>query len=547
MAAHIYAGNDVDFIGAISEGDNNPDNQHEGYGGKMIAEIEGFVKRDQILPWNPNVILLMAGTNDIWHPPDDVPRSEAPDRLASFIDYILCQNGDAVLFVAAILQMNTGDASIEAYNEQYVKAIPDIVETRYKQGYKIRMVNFFDIVTTDYLRSDDGIHPTDAGYSKLADVWYSAINNIPKEWITQPRDRTSVGFGGSREECKTTGLWWAMQNGGNQIAEGAQDGDDTGIGKDAELWFDPLWPPLNTKAGLGVGHNGSEILYADIDGDGKSDYVWLVPTNGALVAWRNVNGAGAYEPINNAGIIAEGTGTAYGVHLVDLNGDKKVDYVVLRDDGTIQAFLNYGQIDDGEYFWPELKQDKFAPGGTTAHNVIFGDLNGDGRKDILIKRDGGKIDGYIQQGNLLDDSFSWKICEGVVYNSGDDLLMADLDGDGFDDFLSMDENGGLTGWLNTPGGGVCGITWIPIGETNTVAVGGWPRDTIRLADFDGDGKDDYLIVNVDDGSVDAWMNWGVRSNITQMVGRGAGVRLADLDGVRELRTSLIARRNADIR
>lgn len=157
---------------------------------------------------------------------------------------------------AANLQLNVG-ADIEAYNEAYVKAIPDIVEERYKKGYKIRMVNFFDIMTTDDLR--DGVHPTDAGYLKMGDVWYSAINNIPTDWITKPRDQsTGNGGGGVREECKTEGLWWVKQNNGNEIALGAQDGGDTGLLKDAEPWFNWEWQDFG-KAAAGVGHNGSEI------------------------------------------------------------------------------------------------------------------------------------------------------------------------------------------------------------------------------------------------------------------------------------------------
>lgn len=157
---------------------------------------------------------------------------------------------------AAILQLNKGD-DIEAYNEVFVKAIPNIVEERYKKGYKIRMVNFFDIMTTSDLQ--DGVHPSDAGYQKVGDVWYSAINNIPTDWITAPRDGSGGGFGGggTREECKTTGLYWAQQNGGNEIALGAQDGLDTGIGDDAENWFHWEWADKNAAAG--VGHNGSEI------------------------------------------------------------------------------------------------------------------------------------------------------------------------------------------------------------------------------------------------------------------------------------------------
>lgn len=72
----------------------------EGFGGQTIYNISLNVQGDNILRQNPNIILLMAGTNDMWHPPDDQPRDKAPERLAAFIDYILCKNSDAVLFVA---------------------------------------------------------------------------------------------------------------------------------------------------------------------------------------------------------------------------------------------------------------------------------------------------------------------------------------------------------------------------------------------------------------------------------------------------------------
>lgn len=258
-------------------------------------------------------------------------------------------------------------------------------------------------------------------------------------------------------------------------------------------------------------------------------------------------------PWNNGGIITEGTGTAYGVTFADLDGDNKTDYIVLRDDGTIQAFLNYGQIGDGEFFWPELNQPKFAPGGTTAHNVLFADINGDGRKDLLIIRDNdnGKTDGYIQTGNLLDDSFNWQVCEGVFHFPGGPRVFAvsttimpysafgvltceqgDIDGDGRDDLFYLDSVGDLYGFLNIPGGGPpCGIDFIPIGPLGPDTIGQSPRDELRMADFDGNKKVDFLAVSAADGSVQGNLQHGVRTNITQMYGRGAGVRLADMNGV----------------
>lgn len=60
---------------------------------------------------------------------------------------------------------------------------------------------------------------------------------------------------------------------------------------------------------------------------------------------------------------------------------------------------------------------------------------------------------------------------------------------GRDDFLSIDDNGGITGWLNVPNPQTCaGLTWSPIGGPRNVAYGEGPGDDIRIADYDGDGK-----------------------------------------------------------
>jgi hypothetical protein len=57
------------------------------------------------------------------------------------------------------------------------------------------------------------------------------------------------------------------------------------------------------------------------------------------------------------------------------------------------------------------------------------------------------------------------------------------------DYLSIDPDGGVRGWLNKPGG-TCDITWVPIngGGPKTVALGVAPAAQVRLTDLNGDGK-----------------------------------------------------------
>src|ERR1700712_4085517 len=57
----MLSGTQVQYIGSIRAG-NMTDNFNEGHSGAVISQIAGFA--NQSLPQRPNLILLMAGTND---------------------------------------------------------------------------------------------------------------------------------------------------------------------------------------------------------------------------------------------------------------------------------------------------------------------------------------------------------------------------------------------------------------------------------------------------------------------------------------------------
>ncbi|MEV6674407.1 FG-GAP-like repeat-containing protein, partial [Streptomyces sp. NPDC051162] len=52
------------------------------------------------------------------------------------------------------------------------------------------------------------------------------------------------------------------------------------------------------------------------------------------------------------GLIATGTGTTSNkVRFADINGDGKADYLIVEDDGSVRAFLNKGG--DGHGGWTD--------------------------------------------------------------------------------------------------------------------------------------------------------------------------------------------------
>ncbi|KAL8689816.1 MAG: hypothetical protein Q9224_004554, partial [Gallowayella concinna] len=130
---------------------------------------------------DPNIVLLHAGTNDLNESPAIDP-SHAPDRLGALIDQIIADGPDAVVLVAQII--NAANANTESLIQKYNNAIPGVVSQRAKAGHKVMVVDMRGITSADL---KDGLHPNEAGYQKMADVWFKGIQAASnKGWIKAP-------------------------------------------------------------------------------------------------------------------------------------------------------------------------------------------------------------------------------------------------------------------------------------------------------------------------------------------------------------------------
>jgi lysophospholipase L1-like esterase len=150
------------FVGSLISGDV-PDGHHEGHSGWTIdqisKEIAGWLET-----YNPDLVLLHIGTNDIWH-----RNAIAPAHLAALIDSILAHSSHARIIVAQILPM-TNDAKFEAVVRKYNAAIAAIVSSKTSRVSLVNMHDSFSAV--DFV---DGVHPTGPGYDKMARIWEPAI------------------------------------------------------------------------------------------------------------------------------------------------------------------------------------------------------------------------------------------------------------------------------------------------------------------------------------------------------------------------------------
>jgi FG-GAP-like repeat len=285
------------------------------------------------------------------------------------------------------------------------------------------------------------------------------------------------------------------------------------IGRGDGTFASPVYYPLT--------HNGSRLVTADLNNDGKLDLAVAVqhvtfPENGLAVLLGN--GDGTFQSA-----VTSVAGDSLDVAANDFNGDGKVD-LALTGSGTVRVVLGNG---DGT-FGPATT---FSTGGD-AVTVSAADLSGDGVADLLIggahtavllgNGDGtfgpavlyaignrfARL-GYFNQDRVADVVAGGGFSEiGVAVGNGDGSFRAplsylvpplgfdagDFNNDGFTDMVA----GGQMLLLGTGDGGFVA------GPTFSDVAGRW----VRTADFNHDGKADIVAVPFNDARVFAILGNG---------------------------------------
>ncbi|KAF7314754.1 Lipolytic enzyme [Mycena kentingensis (nom. inval.)] len=171
----LASGNTVDFIGSVKAG-SMADNDNEGHSGATISQIAGFATNALALPRRPNVVLLMAGTNDVALNSD---LANAPTRLFSLVDTIFRTCPDATVVVATLTPL-FNQAAINSYNTN----VTATVARRATSGQHILLASMAAIASSDLA---DGVHPNNNGYVKMANAWLAAVQQAGRNgWIRTP-------------------------------------------------------------------------------------------------------------------------------------------------------------------------------------------------------------------------------------------------------------------------------------------------------------------------------------------------------------------------
>ena len=174
--------------------------------------------------------------------------------------------------------------------------------------------------------------------------------------------------------------------------------------------------------------------------------------------------------------------------LPDLDGDGDADVVLRHDDGTWRHFAIEGAGVVTEGSGPiRMTRDM------DWHPAAVGDFNGDGRDDFLLRRSEGRWGYYPLNGGqvIAEDRGRSNLTERAEWRP---VGAGDLNGDGRDDVLLRHDDGR---WLYYPMDGKRAIV-AERGSANLPSDPMWR--TAAVADFDGDARDDVLLRHHKTGS-----------------------------------------------
>ena len=191
---------------------------------------------------------------------------------------------------------------------------------------------------------------------------------------------------------------------------------------------------------------------ADWNGDGRGD---LAIVGGAAVHVLLGNGDGTFsssQTIDLSGVPGQTLGVAAG----DFNGDSVPDLVVYngRDgndtQGIIAILIGYRSPTQPQAAALKLEDCMVS---SFAGKPIAGDFNGDGRDDLAVAQSNGIIGVLIAGAKDGHTTFQTVAAVQTPYHEGDSVAAGDINGDGRDELL-IGTYGRTTGFVGSANGGV---------------------------------------------------------------------------------------------
>ena len=239
---------------------------------------------------------------------------------------------------------------------------------------------------------------------------------------------------------------------------------------------------------LPVAQTPLSVAVGDFDGNGALDLV-TANSNGTVSVLLG-NGGGSFRPRVDLTV----GGSPHSIAVGDFNGDGRLDVAATQQlTDTVSVLLGHG---DGTFARPLV----FAASGQnfTPQSMALGDVNGDGKLDLVIKSVSFLDSDAFQLGVLLghgDGTFGLPILQSPGTTGGDgDVALGDFNHDGRLD-VAVGGQAALPDGLSVFTGNGDGTFGAPFQSPLRFSTGGNDPLGVAAADLNGDGLVDLVAAN----------------------------------------------------
>ncbi len=268
------------------------------------------------------------------------------------------------------------------------------------------------------------------------------------------------------------------------------------------------------------------VATADFDGDGNTDVASMNYSDDNITIFNNTGNLRFLSLTLNVRLNTDENPAA--ITVADIDGDGKKD-IIITEDISRKIAIYRNTSTPGNFSFEDKKEY-----GTFTYpvNVAAGDIDGDGKPDLLVTNNQDQTVSVFRNtttGNIIS------LAAPVNFSTGEapyGIAAQDVDGDGKADMIVGNQySNSVSVFLNTST-----VQNIAFAAKTDFTTGSQPYG-IGVADVDGDGKADIITANLDTTTISVLRNTSSVGNTTfaakedvDIKGGANAVAVGDIDG-----------------